>query len=250
MSTSHPIPQQSPDPPTTTSPQSITAPPRALLPFSYRPLDGVKLATILSGRTCPPISFNDYMLFVTNYEFTTENLLFVVWFQSYEQRWNELEPTVRDRVPVPSMRMKDRHDPFGHLAKGVGAKDAVGRIVGGAESASMVASSSKATSTSIAPSERYLLQRGPTEPDIARQHQQATLLASPNPEISPLPQAEQPMRDEALRAFATFLGKGGSRELGISDDMREFAKVCLARSSAPDCVSHVGLKRATVMARN
>jgi hypothetical protein len=45
------------------------------------------------------------------------------------------------------------------------------------------------------------------------------------------------MRDEALRAFSTFLRKGGSRELGISDELRIYTKTCLRRSSAPDCVS-------------
>lgn len=48
---------------------------------------------------------------------------------------------------------------------------------------------------------------------------------------------DQPMREEAVRAFATFLRKGGSRELGISDELREFAKTCLKRSTAPEVVS-------------
>jgi hypothetical protein len=56
-------------------------------------------------------------------------------------------------------------------------------------------------------------------------------------EASMLPIGEQPMREEAARAFATFLRSGGSRALGVSDDLRQFARTCLAKSSAPECVS-------------
>jgi hypothetical protein len=52
-----------------------------------------------------------------------------------------------------------------------------------------------------------------------------------------LPIGEQPMREEAARAFSTFLRSGGSRALGVSDDLRQFARTCLAKSSAPECVS-------------
>jgi hypothetical protein len=53
---------------------------------------------------------------------------------------------------------------------------------------------------------------------------------------SMLPIGEQPMREEAARAFSTFLRSGGSRALGVSDDLRQFARTCLAKSSAPECV--------------
>jgi hypothetical protein len=45
------------------------------------------------------------------------------------------------------------------------------------------------------------------------------------------------MREEAERAFATFLRKSGSRELGISDELRKFSGLCLQRSTAPEVVS-------------
>jgi hypothetical protein len=45
------------------------------------------------------------------------------------------------------------------------------------------------------------------------------------------------MRLEAARAFATFLRKGGSRELGIADDLREECALALEGSSAPEVVS-------------
>lgn len=54
---------------------------------------------------------------------------------------------------------------------------------------------------------------------------------------SMMPIGEQPMREEAARAFSTFLRSGGSRALGVSDDLRQFARTCLAKSSAPECVS-------------
>jgi hypothetical protein len=52
--------------------------------------------------------------------------------------------------------------------------------------------------------------------------------------------ADQPMREEAARAFATFLKPGGSRALGISDELRQFTRISLARSTAPECVSTSG----------
>jgi hypothetical protein len=54
--------------------------------------------------------------------------------------------------------------------------------------------------------------------------------------VTMLPIGEQPMREEAARAFSTFLRSGGSRALGVSDDLRQFARTCLAKSSAPECV--------------
>jgi len=56
-------------------------------------------------------------------------------------------------------------------------------------------------------------------------------------QTSMLPIGEQPMREEAARAFSTFLRSGGSGALGVSDDLRQFARTCLAKSSAPECVS-------------
>lgn len=56
-------------------------------------------------------------------------------------------------------------------------------------------------------------------------------------QASMMPIGEQPMREEAARAFSTFLRSGGSRALGVSDDLRQFARTCLAKSSAPECVS-------------
>ncbi|WVO20136.1 uncharacterized protein IAS62_001427 [Cryptococcus decagattii] len=48
------------------------------------------------------------------------------------------------------------------------------------------------------------------------------------------PKNEQPLRDQAQRAFATFLKKGGSKELSISDELREYVRTCLEASTAPE----------------
>lgn len=145
----------------------------SILPLKGPKLEDLKLVNILNAETCPPISFKDFTTFVTEKEHTTENLLFVIWYKSYELRWNTLDQSLREKVPVPSTKLGDRYDPFRHVA-----------------------------------------------PDFAIQ---AAM--------------EQPMREEAMRAYATFFKQNGSRALGISDELRVFVQTTLTKSSAPDCVS-------------
>jgi hypothetical protein len=156
----------------------------SILPLKGPTLEKLKLVNILNNETCSPISYKDFSTFVTEKEHSTENLLFVIWYRSYEARWKQLSQDVRDRIPVPSTRLGDRYAPFGGRGGQVGAKEG-----------------EKSTS---------------------------------------LPIGEHPMREEAARAFSTFLRSGGSRALGVSDDLRQFARTCLARSSAPECVSRSG----------
>ena len=78
---------------------------------------------------------------------------------------------------------------------------------------------------SVVPGIEPILHHGPTHPTIPPA---GTIFADAE---------KQPMREEVQRAFATFLRKRGSRELGISDELREFARVCLSRSTAPEAVS-------------
>jgi hypothetical protein len=155
----------------------------SLLPLKGPTLENLKLVNILNNETCSPISFKDFLTFITEKEHTTENFLFVIWYRSYEARWRGLKEDVRERVPVPSTRLGDRYDPFTNRRDTVSKSEEAG---GGG--------------------------------------------------LTMLPIGEQPMREEAARAFSTFLRSGGSRALGVSDDLRQFARTCLAKSSAPECV--------------
>lgn len=145
----------------------------SILPLKGPSLEDLKLVNILNSETCPPISFKNFTTFITEKEHTTENLLFVIWYKSYEVRWRALDQVARDKVPVPSTRLGDRYDPF--------------------------------------------------------------RLMAPDHEVQEV--GDQPMREEAVRAFATFLKQDGSRALGVSDELRRFARTSLTRSSAPECVS-------------
>lgn len=155
------------------TPGSIKFRTPSILPLKGPSLEDLKLVNILNAETCAPISFKDFTTFITEKELTTENLLFVIWYKSYEVRWRALDQNTKDNVPVPSTRLGDRYDPFTNL----------------------------------------------------------------DPEFDAQPIGEQPMREEAVRAFATFLKQDGSRALGISDELRKFARTSLTRSSAPECVS-------------
>lgn len=85
---------------------------------SHQPsLDELKLSHILNGETCPPISFSDFAAFVAHQEFTTENLLFVIWYRSYRERYEQMSAEIKTAVPVPSTRLVDRYTPFAYLDK-------------------------------------------------------------------------------------------------------------------------------------
>jgi len=62
---------------------------------SHQPsLDELKLSHILNEETCPPISFSDFAAFVAHQEFTTENLLFVIWYRSYRERYEQMSAEI------------------------------------------------------------------------------------------------------------------------------------------------------------
>lgn len=164
----------------------------SLLPLRGPTLENLTLVNILNNETCSPISFKDFSTFITEKEHTTENLLFVIWYRSYEARWKELKENVRERVPVPSTRLGDRYDPFRRRSDTISKREEGG-------------------------------------------------------DVSMLSIGEQPMREEAARAFSTFLRSGGSRALGVSDDLRRFARTCLAKSSAPECVGRRDPSRARMV---
>ena len=102
--------------PIMTSPSPNQKTPTLLRSPSKPTLDDLKLAHNLSGETCPPVSFPDLAGFVAIREFTTENLLFVIWFLSYRTRYEALDSATRNTVPIPSTRLGDRYNLFEHLA--------------------------------------------------------------------------------------------------------------------------------------
>lgn len=209
------------------------------------------LSNLLNNQTCPPISFPDFALFIERKEFTLENLLFVVWFRSYRQRWEALSDDEKRGVPIPDTRLGKRRDPFGYLALPVGDD-------GG-------------PSTGPGPPPISPIQRNISDPpshgftvcDWSRENyaSRLTIPTSINTDTTPSPRTKrsdsvacgqcpgcknpfhqrdvksQPMRLEAARAYATFLRKGGSRELGIADDLREECALALEGSTAPEVVS-------------
>ncbi|KAK8861497.1 hypothetical protein IAR55_002318 [Kwoniella newhampshirensis] len=265
-------------------PTSFSTPSLALLAPSTTqpPLEELKLSHILNGETCPPISFPEFAAFVANRDFTTENLLFVVWFRNYRVRFDALKAEIKAQIPVPSTRLGDRYNPFGYLDEAlakikdgneVEEQEAEGTFAGPFRRSSVAAWLSD--SEPVGTTHRFRPCRGLDGPcgcgghtNLGHQHHDRSRLklfsrssssriktcstdsASPSsvrpiirPSLyPPLPPpgteiiapALQPMREEAQRAFATFLRKGGSRELGISDELREFAKVGLVRSTAPE----------------
>lgn len=228
-------------------------------------LDSLTLAHILNGETCPPIAFGDFAAFVSHKEFTTENLLFVIWFRSYRYRWNQSPRNERERVPIPSARMGDRYAPFAYLDKKT-EDGIVGRSRRDRDSLDGSLKVEFESSTSIpikkkegcrdtegVPKKSWFSRRkSPIQEEEAGPSSTIPTLSpilNPTSEYPPLPPpgtvlmpiSEQPLRAEAERAFQTFMKAGGTRELGISDELRVFAKDTLARSTHPNCVSSLSL---------
>ncbi|WWC87755.1 uncharacterized protein L201_002647 [Kwoniella dendrophila CBS 6074] len=243
-------------------------------------LEELKLSNILNGDTCPPISFIDFASFVANKEYTTENLLFILWYRSYKDRFEKLEQNVKETIPIPSTRLGDRYNPYGYLDKPgssvvpvtkpeseapvVFSEPFRSRSISGSSKISPFKSDNAhlqncpvTGSTCYCPDQRGPANRrasrllsithsllGSRRPSSASHPNETNPLRSILHQTShpPLPPtgtvftepSQQPMREEAQRAFATFLKKGGSRELSISDELREYTKICLARSTAPE----------------
>lgn len=219
-------------------------------------LEQLKLCHILNGETCPPISFADFATFLTNKDHTAENLVFVLWYRDYKSKWKQVDKAVKVRVPVPSTSLGHRCSPFGYLHNGpVTFPTKIGEQ--GVEESRNRSTSASAYSTDAAalhlndssgkPLKSYFSR---VNPHFSGSRLRASSLAcssSPALPVShqshpPYPPGgttflsveEQPLRDQALRAFATFLKKGGSKELSISDELREYVRTCLEVSTAPE----------------
>ncbi|WVQ74581.1 hypothetical protein IAR50_004182 [Cryptococcus sp. DSM 104548] len=230
------------------------------------PLDQLKLSHILSGDTCPPISFADFAAFVMNKAFSTEILLFVLWFQDYRKRWDSLKDEQKVCVPLPSRSLGHRPHPFDYLAsradpvsavkaarahlEDVGQRPSAQEARGAPSIISTIEShegnesiivSNPASSSKLSailpcrfPRRRKSFQNIPLPIPPSNQP-----LESPHPDLPPagtvyLPVEEQGLFLHAQQGFETFLKKGATHELFISDELREFAKACLQHSTAPD----------------
>lgn len=99
----------------------------------------VTLSSILDGKTCSPIALHDFLDFTTHKEVSSENVLFLVWFQSYRARFEALEEKERARVARPDRKLDQQRDPFGYLV--VGGSETVTTLGGLSEAGTMASTS-------------------------------------------------------------------------------------------------------------
>lgn len=217
-----------------------------LRPSTAPTLDNLTLSHILNGETCHPIAFTDFASFTANKELTSENLLFVLWFRSYRARYDALSVEERAKVPVPSTKLGDRYQPFARLDQE--RRDTKVESVLKSPTSDLLYKKPehpfKVCEWAAGDAQRRLnpiLQIGKVSsnlPASSVSQDQPSILRSHLPDVVEYDKVvDLPMREEAIRAFSTFMRKGGSRELGISDELREFTKTCLQRSTAPEVVS-------------
>ncbi|KAG8905270.1 hypothetical protein FRB99_000340 [Tulasnella sp. 403] len=62
-----------------------------------------RLVDVLSGVTCPPISLQDFELYLAYQELTLENLQFVVWYLDYCDRFRKLPVEQQHASPDPTL---------------------------------------------------------------------------------------------------------------------------------------------------
>ena len=200
--------------------------------------------------------------------------MFIIWFRSYRARYEALSDSVKLGIPIPSTKLGDRYYPFKHVDEAMSNRVHVDEEVVDserirAERGEVVfdipfSSPGKKEISPKKPSPKKEPKRVkvPAQHDFKKcewcqEHDKSCQCEKhrPGPRVSEpilnrgssaamLPPfgveftdpSEQAMRQEAERAFSTFLRKGGSRELGVSDDLRQFTKTCLKRSTAPEVV--------------
>ncbi|KAG8960118.1 hypothetical protein FRC03_007051 [Tulasnella sp. 419] len=79
-----------------------------------------RLANILAGNTCAPISLEEFELYLAYREVSLENLQFVVWFLDYQNRWAKLPEHLRAACPDPALFANpDTHPRFSPRASTV-----------------------------------------------------------------------------------------------------------------------------------
>jgi hypothetical protein len=94
--------------------------------LSGEPVDGDSWINILTLVTNG--SFSDFEDFLSQKEFTTENLLFIVCFSSYAERFFALSEEERACVVPPSTKLVDRSNPFGYFIAHDGQDRADGNV--------------------------------------------------------------------------------------------------------------------------
>jgi hypothetical protein len=168
-------------------------------------------------------------------------------------------------VDVPSGKLGEAGGPFGHLRRNMGMggrrktltstlggrRSSRGKGEGDDEEQRERRSSSiplqsifRRTGSSSTQTQIADMQTSPTSSQSALPATltiSSTINTDPNsPSSTYLPQihpADQPMRQEAERAFRTFLVPGAERELNVTDEMRTRCRVALEGSTHPEVVS-------------
>ncbi|KAI0650386.1 hypothetical protein C8Q79DRAFT_943443 [Trametes meyenii] len=197
--------------------------------FNRRRFSDVSLASILSGYTCAPISLADFDSYLAFKEHSLENLHFVIWYQSYRERFFALAPS--PSTPCDS-------NPFDFPCRSTPARTAQ-LILESRRKSDAVSSPPVSPKSSIffgdsVPPSR----RGSTVPMLTPA---TTTTTSSQPSTlvhggHPAQQAEHMMyfQAECAQATATFLRPDSPKELMLDADVRETLLRELAWNFHPD----------------
>ncbi|KAF5387870.1 hypothetical protein D9615_000839 [Tricholomella constricta] len=190
--------------------------------FNLKPhLSDVTLADLLAGETCAPISLADFENYLTFVEYSVENLQFLVWFQDYRERYlrsphtqaNPAREYVEFGAPNRAQTERRAAESLAKLAE-AGKEDFVGL------------SYLKSPDDAVSPTSSSLM--------LPPHYTQLTL----PPLAFTVSKTNDPgshmFRTECLRAVATFLSPGATKELPLEAIVRDTAIRNLSLDFHPD----------------
>ncbi|KAI0677199.1 hypothetical protein C8Q78DRAFT_1001625 [Trametes maxima] len=202
--------------------------------FSSRRLSDVSLASILAGRTCAPISLADFDSYLAFKEHSIENLHFVIWYQSYRERFFALDPSHSTSCSTAPFDFPCRSSPARTAQLILESK----RKSDAVSSPPVSPTSSSFFGDSVPPSRRgsTLPMLSPTSTTFS---QPSTLVLPPS-NLSQYGHPAPPkahtthLQIECAQAAATFLRPGSPKELMLDADVRETLLRELAWNTHPD----------------
>ncbi|KZT29452.1 hypothetical protein NEOLEDRAFT_1128211 [Neolentinus lepideus HHB14362 ss-1] len=195
-------------------------------------LRDIRLANVLSGKTCTPIGLADFEAYLAYVEYSLENLLFVVWYQNYRDRFFSLPAHEQAR----SQGSSAAHFPF--------SPPSYARTEQCLAQSKRHATVSSARSTLTYSSEMHILKPSTSVDGLPVPERSATLSSyavplSTSPSLSGVvavgsDPGTQPFRDEVAKAVATFLRPGSEKELSLDSRLRDAVISDLMWNTHPD----------------
>ncbi|CCM03362.1 uncharacterized protein FIBRA_05491 [Fibroporia radiculosa] len=201
------------------------------------PLSGITLANVLAGDTCYPISLRSFEAYLYHKEYSLENLQFVVWFQDYRRRFFELPSEIQKASPGPRQFRFALPTPARTAQRVAESERNALCHIGDTPATPSAHNSSFLYFSGTAGTESNYFPGSPRWRDDMPPALGMPLLcesANSTADRGARTPAEQPLRAECMRAVATFLRPGVTKELPLDPVVRDMVVRDLTWNTHPD----------------